>query len=253
MRSFRVFLGKDLLEIARTWRVWVLPGIVLFFAITTPILTKLTPELLKSLATQPGMVIRIPPPTFRDSYAEYVGDLTQIVALAVLIAFAGGVSGERRSGTAVLVLTKPLRRGAFVAAKFVSQSLLLASAVAVGTVAFWVENVLVFGSSPVADLASATAMWMAFGLMLVAVATLFSSVMRAQSGAAGLGLLAFAALGLGNLWGPLRKYSPSGLLSIASETAAGKSPEWLWPVLTALGAAALLVGLAVWSFRRQEL
>lgn len=253
MRGFGVFLAKELREIVRTWRIWVLPGIVLFFALTTPILTKLTPELLKSMATQPGVVIKLPDPTFRESYVEYVGNLTQIVAFAVLIAFAGGVSGERKSGTAVLVLTKPLARGAFVVAKFVSQTALLFAAVAVGTVAFWIENAIVFEESPVGDLLAAVGLWMVFGAMLVALVTLFSSLLKSQLGAAGLGLLAFAVMGIAGLWGPAVRYSPIGLLGLPLDAAMGKSVEWAWPVGTGLLATVAFVVLAALLFRRQEL
>ncbi len=43
MSSFRAFLGKELREIVRTWRIWVLPGIVLFFAVTGPVIARLPP------------------------------------------------------------------------------------------------------------------------------------------------------------------------------------------------------------------
>jgi ABC-2 type transport system permease protein len=41
-----VFARKELHEILRTWRIWVLPGIVLFFAITGPLVARFTPELV---------------------------------------------------------------------------------------------------------------------------------------------------------------------------------------------------------------
>ena len=41
MSGFRVFARKELREIVRTWRIWVLPGILLFFALTGPASTLL--------------------------------------------------------------------------------------------------------------------------------------------------------------------------------------------------------------------
>jgi len=49
MNGFSAFLRKEVSEILSTWRIWVLPGIVLFFAITGPPLAKFTLELLGSL------------------------------------------------------------------------------------------------------------------------------------------------------------------------------------------------------------
>ena len=59
--AFATFLDKERRETLKTWRLWVLPGILLFLALSSPVLTKLTPELLKATAnSQPGVVIHIP-------------------------------------------------------------------------------------------------------------------------------------------------------------------------------------------------
>ena len=65
MTGFTAFVRKEFEEIRKTSRMWVLPGIMLFFGLTNPILAKLTPLLLKSTAgTQSGLVIQMPdPPT----------------------------------------------------------------------------------------------------------------------------------------------------------------------------------------------
>src|SRR5665647_131722 len=42
-----VFARKEALEILRTWRIWVLPGILLFFALTGPVLARFTPDDLR--------------------------------------------------------------------------------------------------------------------------------------------------------------------------------------------------------------
>jgi ABC-2 type transport system permease protein len=126
MSGFTTFLGKELTEIRKTWRIWVIPGMLIFFAITSPIIAQVTPALLGSISkSQPGMVVKIPPPTWRDSYAQYLKSLSQMVLIAVVITGAGAVSGERSSGTAILTLTKPVSRAGFVLAKILSQAGLL--------------------------------------------------------------------------------------------------------------------------------
>jgi hypothetical protein len=125
VRGFGAFLGKELTEIVRTWRLWVIPGMLVFFGLTSPILAAITPALVQSMAaSQPGVVITLPPPTAFDAYAQFIKNLDQFVLIAIVISGAGAVSGERSSGTAILALTKPLSRGAFVAAKILAQVLL---------------------------------------------------------------------------------------------------------------------------------
>ena len=60
-----------------------------------------------------GVVMKIPSPTWRDSYAQLSKESgVRMVLIAVVITGAGAVSGERSSGTAILTLTKPVSRRA---------------------------------------------------------------------------------------------------------------------------------------------
>ena len=153
MSGFSTFLGKEFTEIRKTWRIWVIPGMLLFFAITSPIIAQVTPGLMASISkSQPGMTVKMPPPTWRDSYAQFLKSLSQMVLIAVVITGAGAVSGERSSGTAVLTLTKPVSRGSFVLAKIVSQAGLLIGATVVSTAVCAALTIGIFGPSPLSPL-----------------------------------------------------------------------------------------------------
>jgi len=255
MHGFTAFLGKELREILRTWRIWVLPGIVLFFAISDPPLAKITPQLLGSLMTdqQPGVVIQLPDPTYVDAYLQWTKNLSQMVLFAVIIMFGGIVSAETKSGTAALVLTKPLSRSAFVLAKFVSQAALVAVPVIVGALATWGITYAVFGEAPIGPLAEATGAWLVFGLMFVALMELLSAALDSQAGAAGLGFGAYILLSLATLWAPTLDYSPAGLVGAPSNLVLGETASLGWPIVTAVAVMAVCVGAAVLVFRRREL
>ena len=148
MSVFNVLLRKELREIRRTWRIWVLPAILLFIAITSPILAQITPALVRSLASnQPGVVIELPDPTPLDSYRQFASQLSQIGLLALIITTAGIISSELRSGTAILVLTKPVSRRSFVLAKLAAQLALLTGATILATLVCWVGTLAIFGEA----------------------------------------------------------------------------------------------------------
>jgi len=254
MRGLRAFLAKELLEIVRTWRIWVLPGIVLFLALGGPPLAMLTPRLLESFAgSQPGVVIEFPDPTYRDAYAQWVKNLTQIVVFAIVIMFGGLVNGEVRAGTAALVLTKPLARPAFVLAKFAAALALLVGTVALGAALTWGLTLAVFGQAPVGELARATALWLALGTLLLALMTLLSVLLRSQAAAAGVGLAVYFLLVILTVWEPAVRHTPAGLLAAPAQLAAGGAPPLAWPLATGalVSAAAVLAAMA--AFRHQEL
>ncbi|HEX6048016.1 MAG TPA: ABC transporter permease subunit, partial [Gemmatimonadaceae bacterium] len=195
----------------------------------------------------------IPPPTFFDAYAQFIKNLDQFVLIAVVIAGAGVVSGERASGTAILTLTKPLSRGAFVMAKILAQLVLLAGATALGTAACIAMTAVVFDGANAGRLVSAVALWLLYASLLVVVMTLFSSAFRSRGAAAGAGLAFYFLALLGSSWGPAARYSFFGILGAIRNTLRGESMAAGWPVATA--AIAIVAGAmaAMRIFERQEL
>ena len=254
MSGLGAFLRKELTEIRRTWRLWVIPGMLVFFGVTSPILAALTPALVESMAaSQPGVVIQMPPPTALDAFGQFIKNLDQFVLIAVVISGAGTISGERSSGTAILALTKPLSRGAFVVAKITSHVALLIVATALGTAACLGMTAVVFDGADAARLVTAVALWLLYASLLIVVMTLFSAGFRSRGAAAGAGLgFYFLTLLLSN-WGPAANYGFVGLVPAMRDALMGEALSAGWPVATA--AAAIVAGAvgAVWIFERQEL
>jgi len=253
MSGTAVFARKELREILRTWRIWVLPGILLFFAFTGPALAKFTPEIVGALAGDQLGGLNIPTPTYLDAYAQWIKNLSQIGLFALIIIYGGIVSAESKSGTAVLVLTKPVSRTAFIIAKATVHSAFLAILVVTGTLVTWGLTAAVFGEAPGSALWSSALVWLVFGILFIALMTLLSVLISSAAGAAGAGLAAYALMSIATLWKPLGTYSPAALSTQPSSLAAGKDAAVLWPVLTALVLAAVLVEVAALAFRRKDL
>lgn len=254
MKGFRAFLGKELVEIVRTWRIWVLPGIVLFVAVSGPPLAKLTPQILAAVVpASSGVKLEMPPPTYLDAYAQWVKNLTQMVTFALVIMWGGLVSGERKSGTAVLVLTKPLSRTAYVLAKVLSAALLLVVTVCAGAVITWALTLATFGKAPAEPLVAITGPWLAYALFLLAVMTLLSTVVPHQAGAAGIGFGVLIALSLLGMWPAAVALTPAGLGAAPGAALAGERVAVAGPLVSAVVLGAVLVAAAAWLFERQEL
>jgi ABC-2 type transport system permease protein len=238
MTGLAAFMGKELTEIRRTWRLWVIPGMLLFLGLTSPIIAAVTPGLVQSMSgSRPGVVIHLPPATVLDASAQFLKNLDQFVLIAVVIAGAGVVSGERTSGTAILALTKPLSRGAFIVAKIVSQVSLLVAATALSA----------------GRLVTAVAIWLLYASLLVVVMTLFSAAFRSRGAAAGAGLGFYFLTLLFSSWGPTARYSFSGLMPAMSRALTGETLSLGWSMTTAVAAIAVGALAAVRIFERQEL
>ncbi len=253
MRGFAAFVRKEITEIVRTWRILVLPGMALLFALTGPALAKYTPEILRAVAGDQLGNLKLLPPTYLDAYGQWIKNLSQIVLFALVIIYGGLVSSERKSGTAILVLTKPVSRSAFVIAKAVVHMAFVALTIAVGTALTWGMTAAMFPSAPGSALWKSTGAWLAFAVLFVGIMALLSVLVPSQAGAAGIGLGVYVVLGLASLWKPLGTYSPAGLSGAPASIAAGHDVAVLWPILSAIALAAVCVGAAAALFRRGEL
>lgn len=253
MSGFLAFLDKEFREILRTWRIWVLPGILLVMGITSPALAALAPRIVESVTSgQPDVVIEMPDPDWVDAYLQYAQQLQQIVLLALIIVTAGLVSGERRSGTAILVLTKPVSRAAFIAAKFIAQTALVAGAMVPATLGCWLLTLAIFEDAPAGKLIESSLIFLVLAVLFIAITLLFSTLVNSQAGAAGLGLLAFLVITILSAIGPTREYTPAGLFNAVGAVISEPDVAILIPLLTGLLATALFLALTILLFTRQE-
>ena len=251
---FPTFLGKEARETVKTWRLWVLPGILVFLGLSSPILTKLTPALLRATAnSQPGVVIKLPPPTAADSYIQFMGNLAQLVMIALIIVAAATIASESKSGTAALVLTKPMSRAGFVVAKAVSQLGLLVAATALGAAVCIATTVVLFGGAAVGPFVEAVALWLAFAALMLMLTIMLSAALRGQAPAAGAGIGVWVSLVVLTGFPLIRDHSPAGLVAANDAALRHRDVALLWPVVTSLILAAACLAAAIWLFRRREL
>jgi ABC-2 type transport system permease protein len=116
-------LKKEMKELFRSGKLIVFAAVFLFFGLLSPIAAKYLPQIISSIGGMENIQIKIPEPTWLDAVAQYVKNLTQLCTFIVIVIFMGYVAREKESGTAVFLLVKPVPRGSFLAAKFISASL----------------------------------------------------------------------------------------------------------------------------------
>jgi len=254
MRGFRAFFSKELRETVHTWRIWVLPAFLLFSGLSSPILTYLLPVFADRLGgAQANFTIQMADPTATAAYVEYLGNLGQLVMFALVIAYGGIISSELRSGTGALALSKPLSRGAFVLAKWLSQLLVIVGSTLVATSLCIGVTVLLLGAGPAAQLAAATALWLVYAALLLSAMVLLSATLSAPAAAAGAGIGVYAALAVLAQFKVTSHTTPAGLMTAALAVLRGEPAHWLLPLLTGVLLSAACLAAAVWRFSRREI
>ncbi len=232
----------------------MLPGFLLFSAISSPLVTYLMPTLLDSLGTaQQGFSITVAEPTALQAYLEYLGNLTQLTLFALVIAYGGIVSGEVRGGTAALTLAKPLSRAAFVTGKWLSQAAVIIVAAALGTAICIAMTQLLFDGGPTARTAVAVALWAAYALMLLAVMVLLSIELKAPAAASGAGVGVYAALLVLAQFELTATSTPAGLPAAGLAIVRGEPAQWAGPLVATVVVSAACLVAAVLRFERREI
>jgi ABC-2 type transport system permease protein len=254
VRAFLRFLGKEGAEITRTWRLWVVGGVLLFLAVLSPVTAKAIPSLMKyASGGGSGIAITITRQvSYVDSYDQWIKNLSQIGMMLVIFASAGLIATERAAGTAALVVTKPVSRSSFVVAKYVAQALLVAVATLAGAIIVLVGTQLAFGDAPPARLLAASGAWLSLALLSVAGAEVLSAILPTIAAAISA-VLVWGLSGIAGLWQPALDYSPVGLLGAPAAILAGKHVDLAWPLATTTVATVLLVALAAALFSTREL
>jgi ABC-2 type transport system permease protein len=254
MSGLAPFLRKEFSETVKTWRLWVLPGFLLFSGISSPIVTYLTPTLLDQLGTaQQGLSITVSDPTAVQAYLDFLGNLTQLTLFALVIAYGGIVSGEVRGGTAALTLAKPLSRAVFVTGKWLSQAAVVVAGAVLATLICIGITQLLFGDGPAARTAVAVALWTAYALMLLAVMVLLSVELRAPAAASGAGVGVFAALLVLAQFELTSSVTPAGLPAAALAVVQDEPARWVGPLVASVVVALACLVAAVLRFRRREI
>jgi ABC-2 type transport system permease protein len=250
---FRAALRKEFTEQWRTYRFLVLILVVLFFGLSSPVLAKYTPELVKMASGSSNLSIDIPAPTVMDAAGQYVKNTSQFGFLLALLLSMGMVVQEKEKRTAAMILVKPISRATFLASKFLALSLaFLASLVLAGLGAYYYTVILFqpvnFGTWMLMNLL----LWV-YLVMYIALTMMFSTLSRSQAAAAGLSFGVLLVLGLAGTIGKVADYLPAQLITWSVGLMAGNSPSYWWSLGISLGVSVACLVISWVMFRKQEL
>jgi len=259
MPNYLTFLRKEFTESIRTKRFLVLACVFLFFAITTPLLTRYMGEFFNLMLPSDDessrlIVEALSNPSWQESYAQFYSQIGQIGIIAVLFMYMGTVQREIRTGTASLMFSKGLGFGAFIFAKFTMAVVLTTLIAIVSSLVAYAYTFLLFDAA--GQIGHVLAGSLTFGvgtLMILSVVILCSSLTKSSAVSGGLSFGVYFLLIVSTLIPRIGPYSPFTLLSHPVGISVGNFPDTL--LINILIAAALVVValfFAVKALKRAE-
>jgi len=251
----KVLLWKELLEQWRSLRMMAVTAVLVVWGITGPLTARYMNELMAAIPGTPeGLEAVLPKPTVELAVSELADNLAQFGLILALLVPMASVAGEKSSGTAAMVLSKPASRGTFLLAKLLALLVTFAVGTGLGVAAGYAYTGMLFTWLPPGGFAMLAGALLLYLLAYASLTLLASTLMRSQLGAAGLAFGMALLLGLlGSLPG-IGEWFPASLLGWGRSAASGIPAEFPWSALAAT--AALIPGLllAAWAaLRRQEI
>jgi ABC-2 type transport system permease protein len=253
MKAFLAAFKKEITEQWRTSRMLVVVLVLGLFGLASPLLARFTPQLLSMIPEAEAFAPFIPEPTLVDAYVQYNSNIVQFgVILAILVAM-GLVVQEKEKKTAALVLTKPLSRPAFLAAKFLAVTLTFAVGLAVAALGAYYYTLLLFEAPQLSGWLVLNGLVLVYLLVHVAVTLFFSTLARSTVAAAGMAFGAMLLLAVLGAIPGFGVYAPAQLVAWGQMNLLGL-PDTAWPALV-ISLALILVSLlgAWWLFEKQEI
>lgn len=253
MKGLDAFLRKEALEFARTHRMFVSFVSIVLIGLVSPLIAKLTPLLLKSLASAGDgfSIMATREPNIGDAIMQFSKNFALLPILILLLSMAA-VSGERRRKSSEVVFSKPVSAGACILAKFLVPLLIYVVSLVVAWGCFLVYcSVLFEGNLPrmengVLLLMVVLAFYQALGVFL-------SAMFNAPAAAAGAGIVVFTFLSVLGSFGAAARATPAGVLPYAHTLMSGGEARWAWnSALSAIAFIVLFLALATWSLDRRK-
>ena len=255
MNNIITLFKKELLEIYRSKKFLILVILFLFIAISSPVLAKLLPVILKSVPETPGLTINIPEPTWKDAVDQLVKNLSQIGLVVLILVFAGSIADEKGKKTLEIVLTKPISRKSFVLSKFLA-SLVATKAVFIGAmIVFYLYTISVFGTFSLINFVWLSIFSLISLAFIVSLTVFFSTIAKSQIVALALAFSTEAILAIiFSLFKKIANYSPSYVFSNYVDLMVdGKINDFLPSVLVSFVAILVLAIFSMYLFSKQEI
>ena len=252
MKGFKTLLFKELREQLRTYRLLIVSGVFLFFGLSSPLLLKYLPEIIKA-SGQDITGIPLPPPTALESLREYSGNLSQVGVLVVVLLAMGAIAGERSRGTAIMTLSKPVGIGAFVTAKLVAISSSFIAGLLLGGIGCYGYSEILFGNANLSGFVGQTLLLGVFFVFCIAATLVFSAIFKNSLAAGGIsiGILVTGAVLTQLPW--VGHLIPNVLTTWGDHILAGESgTEWLALAVTA-GLVVVCAYLSTIILKRKEI
>lgn len=251
----KTLLWKEFLWNWRSFRFPALLLVFLFHALLDPLTIRYMPEILEYIGE---FEIIMPDMLPEDAVAGFLSSISQIGILVLIIISMGQVAKEKESGVTGWMLSKPVKRLAYLSSKVINLYSVVIVGIASAVIVGYFYTKLLMGPVDTGATAWAALALITYALFIASITFFLSTIMKTPLQAGGLAILVFFLSGalqliIGST--AARRFYPNTLLSEMGNLVYGiTSPaELAIPLLTTFCLCLLLIAAAVKKFSSMEI
>ncbi len=184
MKALLAFWQKECMEITRTGKLIILLLIFVLFGIMNPAVAKLTPWMLEMLSEQlaeSGFAVLDVTVDAMTSWTQFYKNIP-LALIAYVLIFSDSFTGEYRSGTLLLALTKGLPGYKVVLAKTTMLLALWTLGYGLCFSITWGYNAYFWDNGIAEHLLQSAVLWWLFGVWVICLLVLFSALLQNNTG-----------------------------------------------------------------------
>lgn len=251
-------IKKEWKELFKTGKIYALLFVFLFFSISSPFIAKFTPEIVKSLIKEQGVegiLIKLPSPTWKDSFIQFFKNLNQLIFLVLVIVFIGSISEEKNRGTAMMVVVRGVDRRKWAVSKFIFQILITLILLFISYFICFYYSFMLFPETEFIPSLSTTILYAIYIFFILSL-TIFSSSLgnnAIQSGGIFFGI--FILFNILSIFPQINSYNPLYLSSLENQWIL-QAVDWnlaIKPILSTFIISFIFLYLGALYFNHQEL
>ncbi|WEK54761.1 MAG: ABC transporter permease subunit [Candidatus Cohnella colombiensis] len=233
MSTWMLLFRKEMLESTRNFKWLWIPLVFLLLGISNPISSYYMPQILEANGIDSETVALLAMPTAAEIMAKSLSQYGTIGIIVLALGFMGIIATERQSGSAIMVLVKPVSYTSYIMAKWSAMAVITVAALGLGQLGTWYYTGVLFETVSFQLIWTSFLVYALWLLFLNSITLLFSCLLKSIGGIAfitvGVAALLSLVTGLLSEW---MKWSPSRLSSEAGNLLLeGQSSNDLWLVI----------------------
>ncbi len=254
MKRFIVLYKKEIFELIRLKKLLIVVFLFLFAAVGSPIIAKLLPNILKSLATQ-GVTVSIIEPTYRDSVDQFIKNISQIVIWVLIFVAAGSIADEKTKKTLELLMVKPISKTSFILAKYVSFYTSIIAVYFISSLIFYFYTISVFERFDFNNFLIIDLLILVYILLIITTTICASALVKSSlmsSGFGFIGLIVYSTLS--SFFSDYANYFPDYIIHHYKEIlSSGWNNEFVPSLFASLILTFILIIVSIFFFKKQEI